>query len=269
VLSSTGTTLEAPCHGETCGGIAGRTLMQFHAGRPPDVSPEASWDPELRDLESGALRGRYTKALGPATLEVAWSICRAGVPCPPPPEGSGGSTSPPPTEDFDPCGRSGQQAALRDTCHAELDALLDGLAPALAEYNDEMGQAEANRAAFERAQDFCELYDKAKEVLEAILSGGTGPAAEAARALVYLRDVIEKVQDGELGSMLYPEQLATYLAITRRRRTVRGTASETDKTQRDLDGCSGRCRSTPTWRQEVPRALRRPSGSGIRKWRPD
>lgn len=75
VLSSTGTTLEAPCRGETCGGIGGRTLMQFHAGRFPDVPPEVGCRPEVRDLESGALRGRYTKAVGPATLEVAWSIC--------------------------------------------------------------------------------------------------------------------------------------------------------------------------------------------------
>ncbi len=241
-LSTTGTTLEAPCQGETCGGSAGRTLMQFHAGRFPNVSPEASWDPEVRDLESGALSGRYTKALGPATHEVSWSICRAGVPCPPPPEGTGGGTSPPPTEDFDPCGRSGQQAALRDTCHAQLDALLDALAPALAEYNDEMAQAEANRGEFERALEFCKLYDKAKEVLEAILSGGTGPAAEAARALVYLRGVIVKVQNGDLASMLYPAEVAKYLGYYAKAKAIwfEVTASEIEKMQRDLGGCSGK-----------------------------
>lgn len=105
-----------------------------------------------------------------------------------------------------------------------------------------MKLAEDHRAEFERAQDFCELYDKAKEVLEAIISGGTGPAAEAAQALVYLRDVIEKVQDGDLGSMLYPEQLATYLGYYEKAKAIwfEVTASEIDKMQRDLDGCSGK-----------------------------
>lgn len=241
-LSTTGETLEAPCHGESCGGSAGRSLMQLSAGRYPNVAPQTSWDPELRDLESGALRGRYTKAVGPATLEVSWSICRAGVPCPPPPTGPVGGTSHPPPDDFDPCGRSGQQAALRDTCHAQLDALLDGLAPALAEYNDEMAQAEANRADFERAQEFCKLYDKAKEIFEAILSGGTGPAAEAARALVYLRGVIVKVQSGNLASMLYPAEVAKYLGYYAKAKAIwfEVTASEIEKMQRDLGGCSGK-----------------------------
>lgn len=216
-------------------------FLPLVAGWSPVLPTTECADREVRNLEGGGgvMRGSYT---GPCTgccpnLAMSWSVCREGAACPPPPELPAGAS-----EEFDPCGRSGQQAALRDTCHAQLDALLDGLAPALAEYNAEMKLAEDNRAEFERAQDFCELYDKAKEVLEAILSGGTGPAAEAARALVYLRDVIEKVQDGELATMLYPEQVATYLGYYEKAKAIwfEVTASEIDKMQRDLDGCSGK-----------------------------
>ncbi len=205
----------------------------------PNVERSDYEDPEVRGLVQGRMQGSYSATDGYRDLTVSWMLCREGDACPPPPELPPVPVPPPAA---DPCARAGQQAALRDTCHAQLDLLLDGLAPALAEYNSEMKLAEANRAEFERAQKFCELYDKAKEVLEAIISGGTGPAAEAARALVYLRDVIEKVQEGDLASMLYPEQMATFLGYYAKAKAIwfEVTASEIDKMQRDLDGCSGK-----------------------------
>ena len=207
-------------------------------GRVPLVPPPDLSDLEYRYLEGGTMRGSFSKTLSDGQqYAVSWSVCPEEIPCPPAaplPEGS----APP----DDPCARSGQQSALSDTCRSQLDHALDSLAPALDEYNDLMASAEANRDAFQAAQNYCALYDHAKEILEAILSGGAGPAAEAAQALVYLRDVIEKVQDGDLGSMLIPEQAQKFLGYYEKAKAVwfELTADEVSKMGRDLNACSGK-----------------------------
>ncbi len=202
----------------------------------PREDREGLVDPEARGLVQGKMQGSYTASDGSRDLTVSWMLCREGDDCPPPPE------LPQTPGDFDPCARAGQQAAQRDTCRSQLDAMLAALTPALAEYNELTALAEANREAFQEAQDFCQLYDKAKEVLEAILSGGTGPAAEAARALVYLRDVIAKAQSGDLGSMLYPDQVKKFLGYYTKAKSVwfELTADEVSKMRRDLGACSGK-----------------------------
>lgn len=209
------------------------------AGRVPLVPPHELSDLEYRYLEGGAMRGSFTKTLSDGKqYAVSWSVCPEGMSCPP--------AAPLPEEEEpesdDPCARSGQQAALSDTCRSQLDHALDSLAPALAEYNALMASAEANRGAFQAAQNYCALYDQAKEILEAILTGGAGPAAEAAQALLYLRDVIEKVQDGDLGSMLIPEQAQKFLGYYEKAKGIwfELTADEISKMGRDLNACSGK-----------------------------
>lgn len=209
------------------------------AGRVPLVPPPELSDLEYRYLEGGAMRGSFRKTVSDGKqYAVSWSVCPEGMSCPPAaplPEGEA-------PESDDPCARSGQQAALSETCRSQLDHTLDSLAPALAEYNALMASAEANRGAFQDAQNYCALYDQAKEILEAILSGGAGPAAEAAQALLYLRDVIEKVQDGNLGSMLIPERAQKFLGYYEKAKAVwfELTADEISKMGRDLNACSGK-----------------------------
>jgi hypothetical protein len=208
-------------------------------GRVPLLPLTEYSDREYRYLDGGRMIGSFSHAVygGTSQISVSWSICPDGTSCPELPPLPEGESSPP-----DPCARAGQAAAHRDTCHSQLDAMLEGLGPALAEYNALTASAEANRGAFAEAQQYCKLYDKAKEVLEAILSGGTGPAAEAARALVYLRDVIAKVQSGDLGSMLYPAQVKKFLGYYKKAKSVwfELTADEVSKMRRDLGACSGK-----------------------------
>ncbi len=213
----------------------------IQVGRPRHMGPRESRqglvDPEVRGLVQGRMQGSYAVSDGIRDLTVSWMLCREGDVCPPGPTLPEG-----PPQDFDKCGRSGQKASLRDTCHAQLDARLKELAPAFAEYNEQMKGAEANRDAFQKAQEFCELYDKATEILEAIVSGGTGPAAKAAQSLVYLRDIIAKAQSGELASLLYPEQLAEYLGYYEKAKAIwfEVTADEISKMRHKLEGCSGK-----------------------------
>ncbi len=208
-------------------------------GRAPlDTTPNDHSDLEYRYLEGGAMIGSFsrTRSDGYSQISVSWSICPEGISCPEaPPLPEGGS-------DPDPCARAGQPAALRDTCRSQLDVMLEALGPGLAEYNALMASAEPNREAFQNAQQFCEFYNQAKELLEAILSGGAGQAAEAARALMYLRDVIAKVQSGDLASMLYPAHVKKFLGYYKKAKAVwfELTADEISKMQRDIGACSGK-----------------------------
>ena len=218
--------------------IAPQGFSPLVAGRVPIVQPGELSDLEYRYLEGGMMRGSFNRTLsGGKQYSMSWSVCPEGTACPPAPPLPEGDSAP-----DDPCARAGQQAALRDTCRAQLDSMLDSLGPALAEYNALMASAEANRQAFQDAQTYCALYDTAKQVLEAILSGGAGPAAEAARALVYLRDVIAKVQSGDLGSMLYPSEVQKFLGDYGKAKEVwfELTADEVSKMRRDLGACSGK-----------------------------
>ena len=222
----------------------GRTYpgkMHFHvipvSHLDPRVPRVGLVDPEVRGLVQGRMQGSYEASNGVHDLTVSWVLCREGDACPPPPE-----MPEPPAEDSDPCDRAGQQAAFRDTCQAQLDLLLDTLGPAFDEYNAKTKSAEENREAFQKAQEFCELYDTAKELLVAIITGGTGPAAEAAQSLLYLRGVIEKAQSGDLGSMLYPDEVRTFLGYYNKAKAIwfELTADEIAKMRRDLGGFSGK-----------------------------
>jgi len=231
----------------TCRGEHGITSVDrdlhypvIWVSRDPRTLPgegSAYLDPETRVLVQGRMEGSYAVSYEFSDRTVSWSLCREGAACPPPPD-----LPETPEEDFDPCARAGQPAALRDTCRSQLDVMLEALGPGLAEYNALMASAEPNREAFQNAQQFCEFYNQAKEVLEAILSGGAGQAAEAARALMYLRDVIAKVQSGDLASMLYPAHVKKFLGYYKKAKAVwfELTADEISKMQRDLGACSGK-----------------------------
>jgi hypothetical protein len=184
------------------------------------------------------MEGSYQTRTGDRSSRVSWSLCREGSDCASAPEPAPPSQG----DDFDPCGRSGQQAALADTCRSQLDALLEQIGPAFEEYNGYMDSAERNRGAFDEAQSWCAVYDKTKELLEAVLTGGVGPAAEAGRSLIYLRDVIEKVQNGDLATMLYPSSVKTFLGHYKKVKAIwfELTADELAKMQRDHDACSGK-----------------------------
>jgi hypothetical protein len=235
-------TIEAPCRGESCGGSGGGTMLQLNAGRVRfDVD---GWDPEERTVQGGILRGTYTRPVGPSTLQTSWSICRAGVQCPPPPEFEPpppGETPPEPPPD-DPCGRSGQQQALADTCRAQLDSMVAALEPLFADYNRLMSAVESDRAAFEAMQNYCLAYDVVQTILESILTGGTGAAAEAAQALLHLRDLIGKIQSGSIVEEFYPSEVKKVLDMYRKTQEIwfELTADDVTRMQRDVSDCSGK-----------------------------
>ena len=195
--------------------VSSSRFVTLIGGRAPEIPLLEFSDLEYRYLEGGAMIGSFSRTLssGDSQISVSWSICPEDISCPQAPPLPEGGSSPP-----DPCARAGQVAAQRDTCRSQLDAKLEALGPALAEYNDLMKVADENREAFEKAQQYCAYYDKAVEVLEAILSGGAGPAAEAARSLVYLRGLIQRVQSGDIASMLIPTRSRSSSATTTRQR---------------------------------------------------
>ena len=173
--------VDAPCRGETCDSVTlGGTMLQVNAGRPPAASIAASWDPEVRSPEGGILRGSYTRQLGPATMEVAWSICRAGVQCPPLPAPAGGGAlppPPPPPPEEDSCGDLAQERALvdllwaqRQAYAADLETEWHALESAQAEMLDGV---EAYRAAI----DACAIWDIVSETLESA-AGAAGEFTE-------------------------------------------------------------------------------------------
>jgi hypothetical protein len=177
-IGNSGATLEAPCRGETCGGSAGRSLLQLHAGRFPRGSPAESWDPELRRPEGGILRGSYSKPLGPATLEVAWSICRAGVACPPPPEPSGGAPPPPPPPPGeDSCGDLARERALVDVLWAQRQAYAADLEAQWHALEQAQSDMLDHHEAYKAALDACAIWDIVAETLESS-SGWAGEFTE-------------------------------------------------------------------------------------------
>ena len=166
-ISNTGEVLKAPCRGETCSGERGRSLMRFSAGLFPLSVSGASWDSEMRRPEGGVLRGFYTKALGPATLDVAWSICRAGVQCPPLPGPSGGTPPEVPLpSDTDPCGDLPRERALVDVIWDQRQSYTADLKREW----DQLAQTHADMLhdveAYYLAIDLCAITDILSEVLE-------------------------------------------------------------------------------------------------------
>jgi hypothetical protein len=205
------------------------------AGRTPLIDGQI--DPSFRRLEGGRMIGQYTTEWNDNTVSASWTVCREGDACPPPPELPDSPNIPP-----DPCGRAGQQQAHADTCGAQLEALVEQLGPLFAAYNQRMAAANDNRDAFQEAQNYCALYDEAKEILEAILTGGTAAEAELAQSLFYLRDVIAKAANGDLGSLLYPPEVKKVLKAYKDAKNAwfELTADDLAKMNRDLGGCSGK-----------------------------
>ncbi len=191
-------------------------------------------DPEVRSLAGGRMVGQYSTPWHEHTVAASWTVCREGDACPPPPELPAGTT--------DPCDRAGQQQALADTCRSQLDALVDALAPLFAAYNERMAAAEANRAAFTEAAEWCELYDRTKRILEAILTGGAGEEAKLAKSLLYLRDVIDKAAKGDLASLLYPPEVKALMTVYKdvKNAWFDLTADDLAKMNASLGGCSGK-----------------------------
>lgn len=74
------------------------------------LTPQLGWmwstagqtgtDPQVRRLESGAMRGSYRTGSSGVyrTMTASWSICREGTPCPPPPD-DGDTDAPEPEDD--------------------------------------------------------------------------------------------------------------------------------------------------------------------------
>ena len=170
-------------------------------------------DPEVRTLEGGGtiMRGSFSGACDGCCPQIAasWSVCREGVECPPPPPVPGGETAPP--EQKDPCDRIGNLPSHRDLCRDQLDLLTAGLEPHLEAHDALIARADENREAFAAADLQCEIWDQTEKLLKTLITGGMGRAGEAGRALLYLADVLEKAQSGDLASLFYPETLQKFL----------------------------------------------------------
>ena len=206
-----------------------------------------SFDTQIRHFDNGRMIGSYDGDAGSGfdRAAVSWAVCLEGTACPPPapldPDTAGGTAGETPAPP-DPCARAGQQQAFADTCRMQLDAAVQALDPLFAEYNDIMEDVEANRQAFADVQVYCELYDQARQLLEAIITGGTGPTAEAARGLLHLRNLIEKYQAGDLPSLLYPKEVKNVLDTYKQAKKIwfELTADEVAKMRRDVNACSGK-----------------------------
>ena len=202
-------------------------------------------DPEIRYVERGRMSGMYDTSPRPGErVMVSWSVCREGIQCPPPapldPDApAGGSTDT--TEPVDPCS-SGPQAALADTCRAQLDAAVALLEPLFAEYNALMAAVQADRAAFETMQKWCLAYDTVQQILESIITGGTGAAAESAQALLHLRNLIGKIQSGSIVNDFLPKEVKKVLDIYKKTEGIwtELTMDDVTRMQRDVSACSGK-----------------------------
>jgi hypothetical protein len=177
----------------------------------PDSPP--CGDRALRTLEGGGtiMRGSFSGACVGCCPQIAasWSVCREGVACPPPPEPETGA-APPPAEE-DPCDRIGNLPSQRDLCRNQLDLLTARLEPHVQAHADLIARANENIDAFASADLQCEIWDQTEKLLKTLITGGMGRAGEAGRALLYLADVLEKAQGGDLASLFYPEELQKFL----------------------------------------------------------
>ena len=201
-------------------------------------------DPEMRYVQNGRMFGTYdTSVRGGERTIASWSVCREGVQCPPPapldPDNTGGTTEEP--EPPDPC-NSGPQTALADTCRSQLDAAVNALEPLFAQYNELIKAVEGDRDDFEAMQKWCLAYDTIQSILEAIISGGTGPAAESAQALLHLRDLIGKIQSGSIVNEFLPKEVKNVLDIYKNTQNIwtELTMDDVTRMQRDVSSCSGK-----------------------------
>lgn len=183
-------------------------------------------------LVDGPDREESSACTASGSSQVRWRVCCGCA-----------ETGPPPDFDArDQCGGAAPQTAIAGRCQSELEAMIAALAPYLAEYSELMAAADENRDAFDQSQNWCAVYDGSKEILEAILTGGAGPAAEAGRALIYLRGLIGRVQNGTLAELLYPGEVSGFLEQYNKAKAIwfELTADELSKMQRDHDACAGK-----------------------------
>ena len=193
-------------------------------------------DPEVRALEDGRTVMRGT-ARGPCTgccprVALSWSICREGAACPPP-------AALPEPETVDPCDKLGDLPDQRDLCGDQLELLQAGLVPHLQAHTALLEQAKRNEDAFTAVDLQCEVWDRTEDLLKTLISGGAG---DLGKAFLYLADLIEKVEAGELHELLYPEQLEKlleYYALVDEVWTEL-TADEVTKMQARLESCVGK-----------------------------
>lgn len=175
--------------------------MQFHAGRYPNVSPETNWDPEMRIPAGGIMRGSYTKPLGPATLEVSWSICRAGVQCPPLPEPEAPPQLPPAGGEEElpsDCDETRGDRAQLDLKMDQLRALLQSLKSAREEHMRIAEQAAQWEGDYEFAMRQCTLWSVARFLVGMLATGaGSGTEIEATKQFWNFLGTIEKVNNGD------------------------------------------------------------------------
>lgn len=123
----------------------------------------------------------------------------------------------------------------------------------MAEYQSLMDRAETNRDAFETADLQCEIWDQVDALLKTILTGAAGRAGEVAKALYYLRDLVEKAQQGDLASVFYPEPVQAFLEHYNTAKQVWSDLTSDDLTrmQTRLDGCLGKVTADTHLRAEA------------------
>jgi hypothetical protein len=212
------------------------------AGRMPVVTVLV--DPEMRYVRNRRMSGMYDISQREGERLVAsWSICREGVDCPPPVplDPDSPATAPATPEPEDPCD-SGPQRALAETCGAQLDAAVEALEPLFAEYNTLMKAVDADRDEFQAMQQYCLAYDVVQRILESIITGGTGAAAESAQALLYLRNLIGKIQSGSIVNEFLPKEVKQALDIYKKTQGIWNelTMDDVTRMQRDVSACSGK-----------------------------
>lgn len=197
--------IEAPCRGESCGGKGGGTMLQVSAGRV--ALGAGHWDPRERTVDGGIMRGTYTIPLGAATHQVSWSICRAGVTCPPPPEfedGGGTTDTPerPPGED--PCGDMQQIRAPLDLAMDQQSLYLHQLQQLLQEHQRLIDQSEQWKGDFEHATRDCGLWSVAKWLTGFLATGGAsgGEDIKHIKELWNFLGMLEKLSNGDPSWML-------------------------------------------------------------------
>jgi hypothetical protein len=215
VGGNTSEIVEAPCRGEYWVGISSRSFFGFNAGRHP--SSASGWDSDLlRSPSGGIMRGIYSKALGPMTRDVAWSICRAGVQCPPLPEPEAPPELPPTDDEEEPpsdCDETRADRVQLDLKMDQMNRLLRSLKNAREAHDRIAAESTQWAGDYEFAMRQCNLWNAAQFLVGLLATGGgsalnpvlgrgtgfTGPVAEiqATKQFWNFLSMLEKVESGD------------------------------------------------------------------------
>jgi len=168
-------------------------------GRSPSMPATPCSDNEVRLLEGGGrMAGRFTVPCTGCcpTAEMAWSICREGVACPPPPPSSGPGAAPPSPSPA-PCDETREDRAQLELLMDQWRAYAGLVKQSTAEFDALQRKASQAKGDFEQAMRDCNLWGLAQLLVSLLTSGAVEGQPEGFNAFVTYGSQLDKIASGD------------------------------------------------------------------------